>query len=151
MPRQDSHKTDIFYIVQRRKRRWIRWIPLKQHWFYRLVTRGLHRVYLKKKKKGREKENKKYIFLKKVLMHKIQTWYLWLSARANCLRHYVHDLAFMKILDVSDYTSRPIITRLKGMACDVENIFETLSVLFEISKRLSSYNFSIIWELVQYW
>lgn len=84
-------------------------------------------------------------------MHKIQTWYLWLSARANCLRHYVHDLAFMKILDVSDYTSQPIITRLKGMACDVENIFETLSVLFEISKRLSSYNFSIIWELVQYW
>lgn len=32
----------------------------------------------------------------------------------------------MKILEVSDDTSQPIITRLKGMACNVENIFETL-------------------------
>lgn len=83
-------------------------------------------------------------------MHKIQTWNVWLSTRANCLRYYIHYFTFMKILEVSDNTSQPIITRLKGMVCNVENIFETLWVLFKISKLLSSYNFSSTLELVRY-
>lgn len=81
-------------------------------------------------------------------MYKIQTWNVWLSTIANCLRYYIHNFTFMKILEVSDDTSQPIITRLKGMACNVENIFETLWALFEISKLLSWYNFSSILELV---
>lgn len=83
-------------------------------------------------------------------MHKIQTWNVWLSTRANCLRYYIHNFNFMKILEVSDNTSQPIITRLKGMVRNVENIFETLWVLFKISKLLSSYNFSSTLELVRY-
>lgn len=56
----------------------------------------------------------------------------------------------MKIAEVSGDTSQPIITSLKGMARNVENIFETLWVLFEISKLLLSCNFSSILELGQH-